>query len=190
MNATGTSHPSNGPRRRIRWVPLFFGVIAPLVELASIVVVGQSIGGGRTFALLLAGVVVGAMVISAQGRRAREALQATLAAQRGDLSATAPREVKGRGWLLVSGLLFIAPGFASDLVALLLFIPPVRVALSAGMAALGVRWFRTIEDQVVAPGSRWRPGDVVPGQVVPEQSSPTTREVKDPGVIEGRIVEE
>lgn len=198
MNPT-SPQPSAPRRSRIRWIPLVFGVIAPLVELATIIAVGQRLGGGRTFALLLSGVVLGVLVISSQGRKARAHLQASLAAQtgdpRGDLSAAAPREVKGRGWLVVAGLLFIAPGFASDVVALLLFIPPVRTLLTAGLVAMGVKWFQTVGDALVPPGSSRRPGDVVPGQVVDPQGpvppdSRTRREVQDPGVIEGRIVED
>lgn len=187
------STPTGGRRRPIRWIALFFGVVAPLTELASIIGVGQWVGVGRTVLLLLAGVVVGTVVISAQGRRALSRAREDLSRTQAQMTGVAPpapdpsRPVRGRGWLLLAGVLFVAPGFASDLVALALLVPPVRTAASAALAALGIRWFRTVEDRFVAPGSPLR-GDVVPGDVV-DPSGPR-REVRDPDVIEGRIVDE
>lgn len=197
------SGPVAPQRRPVRLLLLLFGVVAPLAELASIIGVGQWLGVGRTLLLLLAGVVAGTLVISAQGRkavsRAREDLARAQARVAGAVAPepSATRPGRGRGWLLVAGVLLAAPGFVSDAVALALLLSPVRTMASAALGGLGIRWVRSVEDRFVAPGSRLRgdvvPGDVVPGDVVSgdvADRDASARRRQTPGVIEGRIVEE
>lgn len=185
------SSPTGGqrPTRRVRWVPLFFGVLAPLAELGSIIAVGTQLGGFRTFLLLVAGVVVGSVLISSQARKALAGARGIVDPVTGQrltgapAAGVGPRRGAGRGWLMLAGVLFVAPGFASDALALLLLLPPVRRLASLGLQAAGVRWFRVqqvdLQDQMPggmgypggparggAPGAARGGGDVVPGEVV------------------------
>jgi UPF0716 protein FxsA len=74
--------------------------------------------------LLLAGLVLGSVVIKRAGRRAFQALNEAL--QRGG----APASGGGNGLMMLGGLLIMLPGLISDAVGLLLLIPPVQKALS------------------------------------------------------------
>ncbi|UXY26338.1 FxsA family membrane protein [Streptomyces sp. HUAS TT20] len=120
-----TSSPSTRPRRsRLRrFLPL--GVAAWLVlEVWLLTLVADAAGGLTVFLLLLAGVVVGSVVIKRAGRRAFQSLNEAL--QRGG----SPERGGGNGFMMLGGLLLTIPGLLSDAAGLLLLIPPVQKAVS------------------------------------------------------------
>lgn len=116
-----------------------FGVIAllflvvPFVELFVLLQVGQAIGVLDTIALLVLVSVVGAWLVKREGlgvlRRAR---------QRAASGAVPGRELVDGVLILFAGALLLTPGFVTDLVAILLLLPPVR----AGLRGSTVRWLR------------------------------------------------
>jgi UPF0716 protein FxsA len=99
-------------------------LIALLAEIASIILVGRAVGVGATLALILLGILAGGYLLRWQG-------PATLMQVRGDMAARRmPARTLAEGALkALAAILLIMPGFLSDIVALLLLLPPVRAAL-------------------------------------------------------------
>jgi UPF0716 protein FxsA len=127
---TGASNPTYPARPRRsglrRYLPL--GLAAWLVlEIWLLTLVVGAAGGLVVFLLLLAGVVLGAAVVKHAGRRAFRNLNETL--QRGPTPETTESS-GGNGWLMLGGLLLMLPGLVSDVVGLVLLIPPVQKALA------------------------------------------------------------
>ncbi|WP_329407808.1 FxsA family protein [Streptomyces sp. NBC_00704] len=111
------------PRRsRLRtFLPL--GLAAWLVlEIWLLTVVAGATSGPVVLLILVAGFVLGGVVIKRAGRRAFQNLNEAL--QRG----SAPRS-GGNGLMMLGGLLLMIPGFASDAIGLLLLLPPVQKAV-------------------------------------------------------------
>ncbi|MBI2717797.1 MAG: FxsA family protein [Rhizobiales bacterium] len=121
------------------------------LELASIILVGQRLGVGLTLLLIVAGFLAGSAVIRAAGTGLVALLQRPPRDLRFATAAAASRFL-----LLLSGLLFILPGFLSDLLALVLLPPLVRNLIAAHLTRnVEARDFR-------AP----RPGPVIEGEAV------------------------
>lgn len=102
-------------------------VVAPLVELYVIVQVAHQIGLLDSLVLLVVLSVLGAWLV----RKVGTALfvRGVAAAAQGRVPTD---EMIGGGVVLVAGALMLAPGFVSDVVGLVLLLPPVR----AGVVAL------------------------------------------------------
>jgi UPF0716 protein FxsA len=99
-------------------------LVAPIVELAVIVMVAGKIGVLDTLALLIVLSFVGAWVCKREGLAVLRRLQQTLAEGR-----TPHKEVVDGFLILLGGALLLAPGFVSDVFGLLLLIPPVRIVV-------------------------------------------------------------
>jgi len=109
------------------WI-LILLVLVPIVEIATLIAVGQQIGPGWTLLLMLATSVLGAWLLRHQGLRAWRAFQADVAAHR------PPGRAAIDGVLVVLGGIFmLVPGFVSDVIGLLFILPPTR-ALFRGVA--------------------------------------------------------
>lgn len=93
----------------------------PLIEIALFILVGQAIGLVPTLLGVLIAAVAGAVVIRWQGISLLRDLQATLS--RGQLPA---RKLADAMLVGLAGLLLFIPGYFTDLVGILLLIPPVR----------------------------------------------------------------
>lgn len=133
---TGAPTPTARGRSRARTlIPL--GIAAWLVlEIWLLTLVAGAAGGLTVFALLVAGIVLGAVVIKRAGRRAFTHLTETLQRQQApgaepyDPRAGAQRSSgEGNGLLMLGGLLLMLPGLVSDIPGLLLLLPPVRTRL-------------------------------------------------------------
>jgi len=104
----------------LRYLPafLFTGFV---LDIISIVWVGRVAGVGTTLLLLLAGVVAGVLVFRAAGISVATALRAPVQ----DLSST--RGLAGSTMLrIAAAVLFIVPGFLSDLIAIAFLLPPIQ----------------------------------------------------------------
>ncbi|MDX2675982.1 FxsA family membrane protein [Streptomyces soliscabiei] len=123
--SASASAPARPRRSRLRtFLPL--GLAAWLVlEIWLLTVVAGVAGGFTVFLLLLAGFLLGSVVIKRAGRRAFQQLNEAL--QRG----TAPTRGGGNGLMMLGGLLLMIPGLASDALGLLLLLPPVQKAVGA-----------------------------------------------------------
>jgi UPF0716 protein FxsA len=100
-------------------VVLFIAV--PIVELYVIIQVGQAIGVWPTLALLLADALLGSLLLRHQGRGAWRRFNAALAERR-----FPGQEVLDGLLIVIGGTLLLAPGFLTDIVGLVLLIPPTR----------------------------------------------------------------
>ena len=103
-----------------RSLPLLL-LLAAAAEIASIIWMGKLVGVVPTLLLMLLGGVLGIRLIRSAG-------MSVAAALRSPVQSAAP--LKGLGGQAAartaSGVLFLLPGFFSDLLGLLLFLPPVR----------------------------------------------------------------
>ncbi|MDI6027481.1 membrane protein FxsA [Corticibacterium sp. UT-5YL-CI-8] len=96
-------------------------LLMPLFEIAGFVVVGSQIGVLSTLGLVILSSVVGVLLLRVQGFGVMTRIRAALAAEQ-DPS----REVIHGVMILLAGLLLVIPGFITDIIGLLLFLPPVR----------------------------------------------------------------
>jgi UPF0716 protein FxsA len=104
------------------------------VEIAVLVLVGQTIGFWGLLGVLVLSAVVGAWAIKREGRRSMTAL---VEAARSGRPAEA--EVADGMYLALAGVLLVTPGLLSTLAALVLLVPPVRRALARRAADRAVR---------------------------------------------------
>jgi UPF0716 protein FxsA len=96
-------------------------VIVPIAELAIIIQVGQAIGVWWTIALLVADSLLGSMLMRSQGRLAWRRFNQVTASGR-----VPAREVLDGVLVIFGGALLLTPGFISDVLGLLLLLPPTR----------------------------------------------------------------
>lgn len=119
-------------------VLLFVLLLAvPVAELWVIVQVADGIGVIPTLLLLLAVSIAGAWLLKQQGtatwRRMREALR------RGEMPTS---EATDGALILLGGALLITPGFLTDVVGLVLLLPPSRAAVKRLVRAAFARRVR------------------------------------------------
>ncbi len=105
-----------------------------LLEVASLILVGQAAGVLLTLLLVVLAALSGAALLRRQGSDALRGMRGAL--ERG--RDPRPALLRG-GFRVMAALLLILPGFASDLVALLLLLPPVQRAAGAALARRGLR---------------------------------------------------
>ncbi|MFY0409496.1 FxsA family protein [Solicola sp. PLA-1-18] len=131
-------------------------LLMPVVELVVLIAVGQQIGLLATLGLLAAGVVVGWLVVRREGARALGAVRE--AARSGGRPDT---DLSDRALVFVSGLLIMTPGFVTDVLGLLLWLPPVRRLMRRAVTAWAVR-----QGAMYASAATGRsvPGTTVPGR--------------------------
>jgi UPF0716 protein FxsA len=119
-------------------------IVLPIAEIYVIIQVGEAIGVWPTIALLILDGVLGAALLRHQGRAAWRRFNEALAAGR-----IPTREVFDGAMVILGGAFLITPGFITDVIGILLLVPPSRAifrGLVARMArrraAFGVRAVR------------------------------------------------
>jgi UPF0716 protein FxsA len=99
-------------------------IVVPLVELYVILKVGDAIGAVPTILLLAADSVLGSLLLRAQGRSVWRRFNEALATGR-----MPHREVLDGVLVIFGGAFLITPGFLTDVVGLILLIPPTRAVV-------------------------------------------------------------
>ena len=99
-------------------------IVIPIAELWIIVQFAQAIGVLETIGLLILISIAGAFLLKQQGMATWRRMQATLA--RGEMPG---REMTDAFLVLLGGALLLTPGFLTDVVGLVLLLPPSRAAL-------------------------------------------------------------
>lgn len=131
-------------------------VVYAVVEVAALVAVVSWLGFGPTLLLMMAGALVGMWLVRREGARAALAVAEAVRGGR-----TAHTEVTDGALIGLAGLLILVPGVVSDLLGLLLVLPPTR-------ALVRTRLLRSVERR--SPGLRTMRirtgGPVVDGSVV------------------------
>jgi UPF0716 protein FxsA len=123
-------------------VLLFIAV--PIAELAVIIQVGQAIGVWWTIGLLVADSILGSWLMRHQGRSAWRRFNE--AVQVGRVPA---REVLDGALVIFGGALLLTPGFITDILGLILLLPPSR-AIVRGILT------RRLAHRMVASATRTR----------------------------------
>ena len=108
-------------------------LVVPFAELFVLLKVGETIGALETVGVLILVSVVGAWLVKREGlgvlRRAQSRVE----------QGQAPgRELVDGVLILFAGALLLTPGFLTDIVGILLLLPPVRATLRAST----VKWLR------------------------------------------------
>jgi UPF0716 protein FxsA len=103
-----------------RMLPFLF-LALPVLEIAVFITVGSQIGVLPTIGLVLATAVAGATLLRVQGFSVLARIRMQMEA-----GALPGRELGNGAMILAAGLLLITPGFVTDTLGLLLFIPAVR----------------------------------------------------------------
>ena len=101
-------------------LPLAF-IALPLIEIAGFAFVGGLIGVLPTLVLVVATTLLGAALLRIQGIGALGRIRQTLEA-----GGAPGRELVHGLMIALAGLLLVIPGFFTDILGLLLFIPPLR----------------------------------------------------------------
>ena len=96
-------------------------VALPIVEIALFIKVGGAIGLLPTITIILATGVAGVGIVRWQGLRSLERLRAAV-----ETGADPSRPIAHSALLLIAGFLLVLPGFMTDVLGLLLLLPPVR----------------------------------------------------------------
>ncbi len=104
-------------------------IVIPIVEIAVLIKVGGLLGVWPTVALVVATAMAGTVLLRLQGLATLFRVQASLREGRFPIA-----EVFDGMCLLVAGALLLTPGFVTDLLGLLLFVPALRVMLREFLA--------------------------------------------------------
>src|SRR3954471_10258403 len=103
-------------------------VVVPIAELYVIIQVGEAIGALPTIALLVADSILGSMLMRSQGRTAWRRFNAALTEGR-----IPHREVLDGALVIFGGALLLTPGFLTDVLGVLLLLPPTRAIVRAAL---------------------------------------------------------
>ena len=126
-------------------------IVVPIAELYLIYKVGDAIGILPTLLLLAADSVLGSLLLRTQGRSVWRQFNETMAAGR------VPHRELQHGVAVIFGAAFlITPGFLTDIVGLLLLLPPTRAVILRFVTRSITR--RMSARVLAADGSRRAPG--------------------------------
>jgi len=159
------------------WIVLFGLIAWPILEIYVFIQVGESLGWINAILLFLGAGVLGLWLMRTEGlsllMRARTQMQRGIAPVDQAFDALC---------LVMGGVLLLLPGFLTDIAALILFLPPTRLALK-----------RMLARHAIVHGTQYgdprRHGDmVIEGEF--EEVSPTANEPKRGPLIDssGNIV--
>lgn len=103
-------------------------VVIPIVELYVVIQVAGWIGAGATIGLMLLFMAAGVLLVKYEGLGLWARFRAQI-----DRGVVPTDELIDGLLILVAGVLFVLPGFISDLVGLLLLVPPLRTLVRKGL---------------------------------------------------------
>lgn len=177
--------PARPPRSRLRtFLPL--GIAAWLVlEIWLLTVVAGAAGGFVVFLLLVAGLVLGSVVIKRAGRRAFSNLTRTLQQQQTGAVPEVRPNSEGNGLMMLGGLLLMLPGLISDALGLLMLLPPVQKAVSRYAERTVQRKLReagpgTLGDAFRQARMHQPDGKVVQGEVIRDDPDDAPQDPRPP----------
>lgn len=130
-------------------------IVVPLAELYVILRVGDEIGLLWTLLILVADSILGALLLRSQGRAVWRRFNEAFRAGR-----MPHREVIDGVLVIFGGAFLITPGFLTDIVGLLLLVPPTRALVRRVITRrLGTRIAGGVADATVSRGRPPRRGD-------------------------------
>jgi UPF0716 protein FxsA len=104
-------------------------VAVPIAEIFVIIKVGQAIGALWTILLLIADSVIGARLVAWQGRNAWSRFQQAVAAGR-----VPHNEILDGVLIVLGGAFLLTPGFITDVLGVVLLLPPTRALVRRAVA--------------------------------------------------------
>jgi UPF0716 protein FxsA len=178
-------------------------ILVPIAELYVIIQIGGAIGIIPTLFLLVLDSILGTILLRSQGRSAWVAFNRALTENR-----VPAKEIIDGVLIILGGALLLTPGFLTDIVGLILLIPPTRAIVRAfarrfviGRFAMGPRaamWGygqardRSARRPGPPPRSRPRPSADRPAAQAPSAEDfgwPGRPNGRRPGDIEGTAEE-
>jgi len=120
----------------------------PMIEIALFIVIGQAIGVWPTLLGVILGAIIGSMIIRHQGLKLVGDIRNTMG--RGALPGL---KLADAMLISIAGMLIAVPGYFTDVVGLLLLLPPLRTAIYGFLK----RRMRIIGDVAAAGASPSRP---------------------------------
>jgi UPF0716 protein FxsA len=96
-------------------------LVVPLAEIAAFVVIGGQIGVWATLGMVLLTAIIGSFLLRWQGVGLFNRINAEVRANR-----VPGRELVHGVMILVAGVLLLTPGFVTDSLGFLLFVPAIR----------------------------------------------------------------
>ena len=123
-------------------VPLLL-LVVPVIEIALFILIGGQIGLGWTLLMILVTAIGGTLLLRAQGFAVMARIRSETQAGR-----IPGRELAHGLMLLLAGVLLLTPGFFTDAIGFLLFVPPLRDAIYGGLKA---RLFAVVPGMMGAP---------------------------------------
>ena len=112
----------------MRFLLILRFIVVPIAELAVLIQIGELIGVWWTIALLVADAVLGSLLARSQGRLVWRRFNDALRAGRAPA-----REVMDGALVLFGGALLLTPGFLSDILGIVLLLPPTRALVRAAL---------------------------------------------------------
>src|SRR4051794_38175395 len=111
-------------------------IVVPVAELYVIIKVGDLIGAPLTIALLVADSLLGSWLLKSQGGTVWRRFQETMQTGR-----VPHRELFDGVLVIFGGAFLITPGFLTDILGVLLLIPPTRALFRRFLIRRGGRMF-------------------------------------------------
>ena len=115
---------------------LLLFIVVPIAELYVIIQVGQAIGALPTIAILIADSLIGSLLLRSQGRLAWRRFNDAMRAGR-----PPAREVLDGALVIFGGAFLITPGFLTDVIGILLLLPPTRAVARRMLVGVFARRF-------------------------------------------------
>lgn len=166
----------------MRWAAalLVLLITVPIAEIAVIVFVGEQIGPLPTVLLLLGSAIVGTWLLKREGLRTLRSLRTATEAGR-----TPALEAVEGVFVLVGGLMMMFPGFVTDVLGLLMVLPPTRkIGARIALSRLARRLPPQVAQDLMGPARiRSRRGASYQGP----PPAPPSRPPGEGRVIEGEI---
>ena len=123
-------------------------ILLPLIEIAVFIAVGSAIGIFLTVLLTVLTAIAGTVMLRQQGLSLVMRMQSEL-----DAGRVPGEDIMHGAMIVMASVLLLIPGFITDIIGLLLFIPPVRNALARFIVARA--------DVVIVQGGTVHRGDRV-----------------------------
>ena len=98
-------------------------LIVPLAEIAAFVIIGREIGVFWTLAMVFVTAVLGSILLRVQGFGLIARIQ-----RESEAGRVPGRELVHGVMILIAGVLLLTPGFITDAIGFLLFVPAIRDA--------------------------------------------------------------
>lgn len=108
----------------------FLLLIIPIVEIGTFIAIGGQIGIALTLLMILVTAIIGSILLRVQGLSLIQEIQSKVA------TGQVPGRALGDGaMILVAGILLLTPGFVTDTIGFLLFVPFIRTAIWGFLAS-------------------------------------------------------